>query len=176
MKRLAVLAVIFSAIISGVSLWQVSAQNTPMTEEHIARIRANCVDAQTTLNQLHTSDALLRVNRGRLYESIATKLMVPLNSRIAANQLDGSSLVDIYTTYEKHLATFRLNYQAYEEAMSEALRINCVNQPVSFYDKVNETHTKRQKVHDSVAALGRSINSYQTAFTAFAKKVNEGQR
>lgn len=144
-----------------------------MTEAHIERIRANCVDAQTTLNRLHTSDALLRVNRGRIYESIATKLMVPLNSRIASNQLDGKSLVDIYTTYEKRLAEFRSNYQTYEQSMSETLRINCENQPVSFYDKVNATSALRKKVHTSVIALHQAINEYKVAFEAFAKKFEE---
>jgi hypothetical protein len=174
-KRLAVLAIIFSAIISGVGLWQTYAQSQPMTEAHIERIRANCVDAQATLTQLHTSDALLRVNRGRLYELIAGKLMVPLNSRIAANQLDGASLVSVYTTYEKSLTEFRSNYQKYEQSMSETLRINCTNQPVSFYDKVSETAQLRKNVHSSVTALHGAINDYKAAFEAFAAKFEESQ-
>lgn len=144
-----------------------------MTEAHIERIRTNCIDAQSTLSQLHTSDALLRVNRGRIYESIATKLMVPLNSRIASNQLDNKGLVDIYTTYEKRLVEFRSNYQSYEQSMSETLRINCINQPVSFYDKVNATSTLRKKVHASVVALHQAVNEYKAAFEMFAEGFEE---
>src|SRR5689334_18968108 len=110
-----------------------------MTDEHIARIRMNCQDAQSSLSQLHASDALLRVNRGQLYESISTKLMAPLNSRIALHRLDGVKLVATTTRYESQLATFRAKYQEYEEAMSDVLRVNCVNQPVAFYDKVADT-------------------------------------
>jgi hypothetical protein len=172
-KRIITLAAIFSVVISGASLWQVMAQNTTMTEAHIERIKANCIDAQASLTQLHTSDALLRVNRGRMYETIATKLMVPFNSRVTSNQLDGKSLIDIYTTYEKHLAEFRSNYQSYEQSMSETLRINCQNQPVSFYDKVNATSELRKKVHTSVVALHKAINDYKVAFDAFAKKFEE---
>lgn len=173
MKRIITLAAIFSVIISGASLWQVMAQSASMTEEHIERIRTNCVDAQASLTQLHTSDALLRVNRGRIYESIATKLMVPLNSRIASNQLDGQSLVDIYTTYERNLIEFRTHYQNYEQSMSETLRINCQNQPVSFYDKVTATSELRKKVYASVVALHKAINDYQVAFDAFTGKFEE---
>lgn len=144
-----------------------------MTEAHIERIRSNCVNAQTTLGRLHTSDALLRVNRGRLYESIATKLMASLNSRIVANQLDNRTLVDIYTTYEQRLTEFRVNYQTYEQSMSETLRINCENQPVSFYDKVKATSDLRKKVHASVVSLHQSINDYKVGFEAFAKKFEE---
>jgi len=172
-KRIIILAAIFSVVLSGASLWQVVAQSTAMTEAHIERIKANCIDAQASLTQLHTSDALLRVNRGRIYESIATKLMVPFNSRVTSNQLDGKSLIDIYTTYEKHLAEFRSNYQSYEQSMSETLRINCQNQPVSFYDKVNATSELRKRVHTSVVALHKAINDYRVAFDAFAKKFEE---
>jgi hypothetical protein len=172
-KRIFLLAVVFSVLISSASLWQAHAQSESMTEAHIARIRANCVDAQATLSQLHTSDALLRVNRGRIYESLATKLMVPFNSRITANQLDSRSLVDIYTTYEKQLTEFRSHYQSYEQSMSDTLRINCENQPVSFYDKVNATADLRQKVHVSVIALHEAISDYKAAFETFAQKFEE---
>lgn len=142
-----------------------------MTEAHIARIRANCVDAQSTLSQLHASDALLRVNRGRLYESISTQLMVPFNSRVSINQLDGAKLVAISTTYEAQLASFRANYKLYEEAMSQALRINCTNEPVAFYDQVNSAHTKRQKVHDNTLSLHKTIGEYKAAFETFAAQI-----
>lgn len=173
MKRIIILAAIFSVVLSAASLWQVMAQTTTMTEAHIERIKANCIDAQASLTQLHTSDALLRVNRGRMYETIATKLMVPFNSRVTSDQLDGKSLIEIYTTYEKHLAEFRSNYQSYEQSMSETLRINCQNQPVSFYDKVNATSELRKRVHTSVVALHKAINDYKVAFDAFAKKFEE---
>ena len=173
MKRIIILAAIFSVVLSAASLWQVMAQTTTMTEAHIERIKANCIDAQASLTQLHTSDALLWVNRGRMYETIATKLMVPFNSRVTSDQLDGKSLIEIYTTYEKHLAEFRSNYQSYEQSMSETLRINCQNQPVSFYDKVNATSELRKRVHTSVVALHKAINDYKVAFDAFAKKFEE---
>lgn len=171
MKRFIILALFFSVAASGVFLWQARAQETtPMTEAHIARIRANCVEAQSTLGQLHASDALLRVNRGRLYESISTQLMVPLNSRISISQLDGVKLVAISTTYESQLASFRSNYKLYEEAMSQTLRINCTNEPVAFYDQVNDTRNKRKKVHENTLSLHKTIGEYQAAFETFATK------
>lgn len=145
----------------------------PMTEAHITRIRANCIEVQSTLTQLHASDALLRVNRGRLYESISTKLMAPLNSRITLNKLDGSALVTITATYENQLSDFRVKYQQYEESMSEILKLNCQKQPVAFYDGVGETREKRRLVHDSAALLQKTIQAYKEAFEVFAKKVEE---
>ncbi len=149
---------------------------TPMTEEHIKRIRSNCIEAQTTLNQLHASDALLRVNRGQLYESIATKLMTPLNTRISLNKLDNTDLAAISSQYDRQLGEFRLNYQQYEEAMSKTLKINCMNQPVAFYDSVADTRTKRNLTHESTVQLHKTIRDYKTKFEEFAKKFVEDAR
>lgn len=175
MKRI-FLPVLFLAACCGVifGITSVSrAQGQPMTEAHIARIRANCVEAQTQLSQLHTTDALLRVNRGQLYERILTKLMSPLNSRIALNRLDNSSLVAVSATYEQQLMAFRLDYQQYEEAMSNTLKINCTNQPVAFYDSVADARTKRQKVHESTKILQDSMQSYKDQFELFASSKKE---
>lgn len=170
MKQLIVLVITFSMVAAVTLMWQVSvrAQSAPMTEDHIQRIRTNCIDAQSVLTQLHASDALLRVNRGQLYESISTKLMAPFNSRVALNKFDGSKLFAQSTNYEQQLNEFRSNYKDYDEAMTRTLRINCANEPVAFYDSVGEARSKRQLVHQSVIKLQESIQNYKTEFEAFA--------
>lgn len=176
MKRFLVFLVVASMAFAGVALFQkvVHAQESPpMTEAHIERIRANCIEAQTLLSQLHASDALLRVNRGQLYELISTKLMAPMNSRIALNHLDSGGLPGVASDYEQALATFRQDYQQYEEAMSRALRIPCTNQPVAFYDSVTETRNKRTQVHASTLELQRLIQAYQIEFDIFTKRFHE---
>jgi hypothetical protein len=167
MKRSLIVFVVLTAMLSGAFLWQqkVEAQNTPpMTEAHIARIRSNCVEAQSTLNQLHTSDALLRVNQGQLYELISTKLMAPFNARVALNKMDASKLLVVSNDYDRELAVFRTNYKLYEEAMSRTLKINCLNQPVAFYDSVTETRAKRKAVHANIVNLKADIQSYKAEF------------
>lgn len=176
MNRFAALFVICGALLlAGVAGQAARAQaEPPMTEAQIARIRQNCVKAQTTLNQLHASDALLRVNRGQLYELISTKLMAPLNSRIALNRLSGLTLTATTLEYDRRLDSFRSNYQQYEEAMSRTLTIKCTNQPVAFYDSVKEAREKRQKVHDDTAALNTLLQTYKANFEDFAKGAEKG--
>lgn len=175
MKRIILLAVILAALVGSTSLFMVARADdqAPMTEDHIARIRSNCVEAQSALYQLHASDALLRVNRGQLYESISTKLMAPFNSRVTLNKFDSVGLVTIANTYEQQLNEFRSNYQQYEESMSDTLKINCTNQPVAFYDSVNATREKRVRVHDSTVALQKTLQDYKNQFEAFAKSFEE---
>jgi len=179
MKRFILATVITAFLVSVAFLGQAivrAQESAPMTEAHIQRIRSNCIDAQSTLTQLHASDALLRVNRGRLYESVSTKLMTPFNSRITLNKYDSTNLVRIATSYEQQLQQFRTDYQQYEEAMSHTLRINCTNQPVAFYDSVADTRSKRQKVHASSLRLATTIQEYKHAFDTFVQRFEESGR
>ena len=163
-----------AGMVAGAPLF--ASAETPMTEAHIKRIRAHCVEAQSTLYQLHASDALLRVNRGQLYESVSSKLMEPLDSRLTLNSYNPSELVSIAADYDKKLTEFRTAYKQYEEAMSHTLEINCTNQPVAFYDSVADTRTKRQKVHQTTLELHDLIREYKKAFEAFAKDFKESDK
>ena len=178
MKRfLVIIGVMATLSIGVVALHSLTTlADTPMTEEHIQRIRDNCSEAQSALSQLHATDALLRVNRGQLYESISTKLMEPFDSRLALNNYNAPDLVSIASSYDQQLTDFRTKYQQYEESMSATLEINCRNQPVAFYDSVSATRDKRDKVHQSALALHDFITNYQQAFEAFAKTFRENSK
>lgn len=148
----------------------------PMTDAHIQRIKSNCSEAQDALYQLHASDALLRVNRGQLYESMSTKLMEPFDSWLATNSYNAADLVSTAATYNHELDNFRSDYQQYEESLSSALQVDCVNEPVMFYDDVADARTKRVKVHDDALSLHKTIADYQTAVEAFSKNFTEGKQ
>lgn len=175
MKRLVLFGIFVGASTLGLlTVTQISrAQDSLMSEAHIERIRANCSDAQATLSQLHASDALLRVNRGQIYESLSTKLMATFNSRVALNRLDATQLVTVSNLYERQLTTFRNDYQSYEQQMSDTLKIDCSKQPVAFYDAVASARSKRTKVHENVVNLTKQINDYKAAFDAFEKQYLE---
>lgn len=175
MKRFLVIIAGILAV-SSISTLSVNAADVEMTPGHVARIRANCVEAQSVLQRVHVSDALLRVNRGQLYEQMTTKLMSPLNSRISLNRLDGTELSLTSSDYERQLDSFRKAYMDYEETMSDALAINCADKPVSFYDLVTETRNKREKVHQETLQLNRIISRYGVQFDAFSKYVKERSR
>lgn len=172
MKRFLITISIAAALVGSVGLGGVvlAQEQAPMTEAHIVRIRANCNDTKSTLQQLHATDAGLRVNRGQIYESIATKLMAPLNGRLVLNRLDSEPFLNIADEYEQQLQAFRLQYQQYDEAMSATLRINCVNQPVAFYDSVVDTRTKRQLTHEATIKLHSIIEKYGLEVKNFADK------
>lgn len=172
MNRILVIYAIVAATVVGGLVYSATAQaedTLPMTDEHIARIRANCVDAQKTLFQIHASDAGLRVNRGQIYESVSTKLMAPFNIRLVLNRIDAANLVTTASEYERQLQGFRTQYQQYDIAMTAAIRMDCVNQPVAFYDNVADARRKRQLTHETTVELQKIIEKYGSEVDTLAK-------
>lgn len=146
-----------------------------MTDAHIQRIKQNCRAASRTIQQMHVNDGPLRVNRGQVYDSVSSKLMTPLNSRLIVNKLDASSLVKLTAQYDKALTDFRESYKKYDNQVSNVLKIDCAKQPVSFYDAVAEARKQRGTVHGHVVRLHELIKEYGTAFGTFRERFDNGQ-
>ena len=144
------------------------AQEAPqITPEQTERVRSNCVALKTTVNQLHASDALLRVNRGQMYESMASGLMDKFNGRLGSNGLDNKAMTSVTGSYRGALNTFRANYIAYEQKISQALRIDCMDKPAEFYATLQEARVLRMKVHEDVDKLHELINDYRSSVGTF---------
>ncbi len=142
-------------------------ESTGMTDEHIARIKSNCQSALGTLSTIHANDAPIYVNRNQNYFSIGDKLMARLNSRLTANRYDISDLARLVGQYDAALMEFRSSYKLYDDTMSDILRMNCIKQPVSFYDKVAEAREQRQKVNETVVELTELIGQYERSVQNF---------
>ena len=160
-KNIIVSGLIFATVISCASLIAVHAQTVPVTDQQIDKIRSNCISTKNTLNQLHASDALLRVNRGQIYESIQTKLMDKFNSRVESSKINNDNLTAVTTNYGKALDRFRQDYKLYEEDLALAIAIDCSAEPAAFYDAVSTARLKRGYVHNDVASLNHFIDQYQ---------------
>ena len=65
---------------------------TLLTERQLNLVRSNCATTKTVLERIRANDALVRINLGREYDALSTKLMAPMNSRIALNKLNGIDL------------------------------------------------------------------------------------
>lgn len=138
-----------------------------ITPEKTDKIKAHCVENQATLNRLHQTDAFLRTNRGELYRTIGDKLMVPLNRRLASNQLDAGNLLTITADYNKEYRTFFNAYIQYDNAMTKLLGIDCAKEPVTFYNALLEAREKREILSASNRAIQEYIRTYGAEFTDF---------
>ena len=143
------------------------AQETEMTDDHIAHIKSNCPTALSTLARIHANDAPVYINHNQTYFSISDKLMAKLNSRLTLNRYDATGLVKTASNYNVQLTKFRTAYKDYDDTMADLLRMDCRLQPVSFYDKVADARAKRQKVNDIVTQMKALIDQYDQEVTTF---------
>lgn len=141
------------------------AENAVLSDTELNYIKSNCVPAKNTLNQLHASDALLRVNRGQVYESITTKLMQRFAHRVENNKLDASAINAVLANYTAALAAFRADYIVYEQSLTAAIHADCSTNPGDFYIAISEARAHRLVVHSDIERLNNLIDQYQQEFT-----------
>lgn len=168
MRRLSFLAiasVLSLGVLLSFAVPNVSAED--LTPEQTERVKLNCVSIKNTLSQLHASDALLRVNRGQVYESVGSKLMDTFNARLANNRLDNKAMTTVTANYRTALNNFRNDYIAYEQKLSDAIKIDCIARPNTFHTALEEARTLRLKVHEDVLKLHRYIDDYRTSVSDF---------
>ena len=141
----------------------------PLSNDQLTQIKQNCVRVKSNLRRIHANDGLVRVNQGQ-YEVIATRLMAPLNSRIALNRLDGVELAKTTVEYNTQLAAFRSEYRQYEEKLSELLRTDCTDQPVEFYYLIKPVRERRKRVADVALRLNQLLSQYGSQVDVFYSK------
>ncbi len=134
---------------------------TTLSNAQLALIRTNCVAIHSTLDRIHANDALSRVNLGREYETISTKLMAPMNSRIALNNLDGSDVTKTTADFNNQLEKFRSAYQTYEQTMTRALETECAKNPADLYKTIEHARIDRGNVRATVVELSILIAQYK---------------
>jgi len=163
--RLVLFGLITASLLSVFGLYNSHAED--LSDDQISRIKANCLSIKGSLNQLHASDALLRVNRGQIYESVGTKLMASFSNRLNNNGLDNKGLVVVTNQYQSALTTFRENYQTYEQQLSATIRIDCTREPVAFHNALQDARKDREIVHTDVTRLNQYIDDYRSAVNDF---------
>ncbi len=163
------LLIIFLLVISAVLLRfsTVSAQTTSLSEDRINSIRASCTSAKSILSQLHANDALLRVNRGQIYESMSTKLMARFNNRVTSHGFNALYLSQAMTDYVSALNDFRSSYRTYEEKLSNTIDIDCNKDPTGFYQSLIDARYNRTALHTSVIKLNQKMDDYGSAVGDF---------
>lgn len=170
MQKISLIAVaIIVTLTGGVAQAQ---EQTPLIldDAQISHIRTRCVDVQSFLSRLRANDGLRRVNLGQQYETISTRLMAPMNSRIALNKLDGVDLTKTAVDFNAQLDVFRESYRDYERALTSTIDMKCKDQPVTFYDSVMAARTKRIAVKESMTDLSVLLQRYNTQFDQFSQK------
>lgn len=144
-----------------------SAQEATLTDDQVSLIKRNCQSSKVTLERLHASDALLRVNRGQVYEALSTRLMDNFNARLSNNRLDNRAMVTVTDSYKTTLNNFRAKYKLYEESLASAIKVDCIAEPRHFHESLEDAREKRKKIHQEVVKLHRLVDDYRNSIDDF---------
>jgi len=126
-------------------------------------IIANCRNAQSIMNQLEKADAVLRINRGRSYDD-TLNLLFAMNARLSSNHINAPHLAEITSNFETTLNAFRDDYGRYDDSLANAISVDCVADPVGFYNELDAARVNRAKLATDVATLNQLIDDYRTTF------------
>lgn len=145
--------------------------STNLSDNQISLIKLNCLGVQSTLSRIHANDALSRVHLGQEYETLSTKFMAPMNSRVALAKLDGVNLTKTTVDFNNKFDKFRDLYKDYEQTMFRAIQTKCVDQPGAFYTTLTQAQTERVLVGQMVTELAGLVTQYQQEVEAVRTQV-----
>lgn len=179
-KKFSILSATLLALSAVVFFTTPSFALSELTAEQTQLITTNCVSTKATLNRLHSSDALLRVNVGQIYETVGNRLINNFNARVVSNNMNSVNLIASGNDYDVALKAFRADYISYEEQLSQAMKIDCSKEPATFFDATAQAREKRKVVYADVAKLKQQIEHYivtvdqfQAEYLAAANGVKE---
>ncbi|MGE5299056.1 MAG: hypothetical protein ACM3KF_03380 [Acidobacteriota bacterium] len=159
-KRFSLVAATLLALLTGPVVYAEPQGIYLLSDDNLNAIKLNCHAVQSTLTRIHTNDALSRVHLGQEYETISTKFMAPMNSRVALMKLNGVELAKTTVEFNDNLNIFRSRYQQYEQLLLKTLQLKCTDQPVAFYDAIVEARDARALVKEKVDELGKLVTQY----------------
>lgn len=143
----------------------VAAQNAEPTPEHIATIKAQCVQAQDTLTKFQLSELVTRLDRGRYYEELLRQ-MAAMNSRFVAHKMDGAELIQTTKDLQSTVDNFRETYdRRYDKALLAAAHIDCRAKPAEFYNQLSKAREERAVMAVYVVEASKVLQRYQELLT-----------
>ncbi len=160
MKNKLIIGTIIAIALPLVTLISIASAKS-LSTEHLDKIKAGCQQARSIVGQIHTNDAPIYVNSNQTYYSISSRLMAPLNSRLASNGLDINGVSKVISTYNADLNDFRALYKTYDNVMAELVQLDCTKNPEQFYDKVADAREARSDVSDAVDKLSQDLEDFR---------------
>lgn len=173
------LAVLLAAIAMllglGAHLVSAQAEDEPiiLTEAQTEAVIESCSVSKIALNDVHYSDAAMRVNLGQEYANITGRLMAPMNSRISLSGRDGVELTRITADYNTERNEFIEAYRRYDNSVSSALGIDCRQNPAEYYAAIIDAREQRALVRQSARELNSLARQYQVEFEKFTERMEQ---
>ncbi|HWZ65215.1 MAG TPA: hypothetical protein VNX65_00275 [Patescibacteria group bacterium] len=137
-------------------------KNINLTQDKQNITRQNCISSQMIILGLQKRDEVSRINRGRAYDQLSRQI-VAFNSRFVASKISAPDLVSLADDLQTDLDHFRSDYDRYYDDLSNAIKIDCKNKPVDFYQLVIKSKDDRATVGADIVLLDELLGKYRIA-------------
>ncbi len=157
MKKIAV--VISLAIISLLSVGGAFA----LSDEQLKVVAGECETIHQVLHSLQKSDSKMRVKLGYHYETVLSKYMIPLNSRLVKNSISNTELIELQTNFKEAKQNFSDDFVTYQKNLESLIDKDCTRDPNEFYEALEGVRNDRRKVRQDVIKLNGLVKKFQNA-------------
>ena len=160
------IAAVFLAMTLMVNSTAVFAATPKISTEQKAAIVDHCDAIRESLRNVQRQDSRARVYYGRYYETISSKFMLPLNTRLVENNLLSDSLLNTQTKFTKLRSDFSNDFIEYQKILEELVTTDCKNEPEKFYELLETARTKRDYVNQDATDLRKTITTHVELVTS----------
>lgn len=109
------------------------------------RLKAKCKAAQTVLKNMQQRNQNGHNNRKQRYEAISNKL-TDIVSKLEKQNVNATELKNVMNQYKQKLAVFQDDFEHYNDALEDAIAMDCASDPAGFKVNLETLRSLRQKL------------------------------
>ena len=133
-----------------------------LSETQSAAITTHCDALKRDLQKVQKDDSHARVYLGGHFETINSKFVIPLNTRLVENTLSTPELVNNQNDLTKAKATFVSDFIDYQKELETLVNIDCKAEPAQFYKTLEKARAKRKTVASDVTKIRQLLKTHET--------------
>lgn len=134
--------------------------NSALSENQETYIKNSCSTLKDNLRSVQYYDSRVRTALGPFYDEVLTNYLVPLNRRLASNNLGDASLTENQTALSEAKTVFASDYVKYQQSLESLVQIDCSEKPDEFYSQLQDARKKRAAVEKDAKKLENAFNSH----------------
>ena len=144
-----------------------------LSKEQESTIMDHCESIKDNLRLIQKNDSRTRVYLGGRYESILNKYVMPLNVSLVENSMSTANMIESQNVFTAGKTRFANDYVNYQQRLEELVSMDCKNDAVGFYEKLEDVRTRRKKVEQDVQELRKILDEYVGLVVKLKERLNE---
>jgi hypothetical protein len=131
-----------------------------ISDQKATNISTSCAQLKVRLSTIQSTDTVLRINRGRLYDSQVSDQMAAFNSRVVNNKVNAPLLISSAADFQAGFKALQESFKTYTDDLTTAKGLDCSNNPREFYGWINKARIDRASVNAATTNLDQLLDKY----------------